>query len=320
MDLEALRDEFTKKVDIFKHLEEEALFIIKTSLTERGIKIHDISSRIKEFESFIQKAERKQLENPFEEIKDIVGIRIVCLFLSDIPLIADAIRQSFKVLSEDNKIEDCEVSSFGYLSFHFIVSLKEECSGPRYDQVKGVPVEIQVRTIAMHAWATISHYLDYKTDVDVPKDLRRDFFALSGLFFVADKHFEMFFRSAKESRDKMSATPKKVLIQSNHEINLDSLSAYLAAKFPDRERADPLRISGLISELRKKGFRTISEVDKFIEEKMKEALSLEKSMSEENLIRDSDNEGRPTDRYMDIGIVRVMLYPQRYYKILPRKK
>ncbi|MBI4489516.1 MAG: hypothetical protein HY694_10565 [Deltaproteobacteria bacterium] len=54
-----------------------------------------------------------------------------------------------------------------------------------------VPFEIQIRTIAQDAWASISHYLDYKKESDIPAQLRRDFYALSGLFYVADRHFAM---------------------------------------------------------------------------------------------------------------------------------
>jgi len=57
----------------------------------------------------------------------------------------------------------------------------------------------------MHAWSIISHYLDYKTPNAVPSELKRDFNALSGLFYVADQHFEMFFKSSKASRKKASA-------------------------------------------------------------------------------------------------------------------
>ena len=98
-------------------------------------------SRVKETESFIGKVKRKESKKPFEEIQDVVGLRIVCLFLSDITDIGETIRNSFSV-SEDNKIEGHEVSSFGYLSLHFVATMKEECSGPRYDRIVGIPFEI----------------------------------------------------------------------------------------------------------------------------------------------------------------------------------
>jgi len=95
-----------------------------------------------------------------------VGLRVVCLFLSDIERVAKVVKESFEVLEEDNKIEGREISSFGYMSFHFTVQMKRSFSGPRYDAIASIPFEIQVRTIAMDAWATTSHYLDYKSDVD----------------------------------------------------------------------------------------------------------------------------------------------------------
>jgi putative GTP pyrophosphokinase len=64
-------------------------------------------------------------------------------------------------------------------------------SGPRYDPLKHLRFEVQVRTIVMDAGAAVSHHLDYKGGTSVPSELRKDFYALSGLFYVADQHFEV---------------------------------------------------------------------------------------------------------------------------------
>ena len=136
--------------------------------------------------------------NPLEEINEIVGIRIICLFLSDIAKITEIIRSQFVFRSEDNKIDGKDLSSFGYMYVHFIVSMPEY-TGPRYESLHSRAFEIQVRTLAMDAWSTISHYLDYKTEADIPKELRRDFYALSGLFYVADTHFQMFFKAREQA-------------------------------------------------------------------------------------------------------------------------
>src|SRR5207237_2679158 len=107
------------------------------------------------------------LKDPLNEIHDTVGIRVVCLFLSDIARVGALIRERFSVLVEDNRIEGTDVSSFGYMSLHFDVTMKQEHKGPRYDSISGLPFEIQVRTIAMDAWANVSHHLDYKSDKDL---------------------------------------------------------------------------------------------------------------------------------------------------------
>jgi putative GTP pyrophosphokinase len=142
------------------------------------------------------------MKNPIKEMNDIVGLRVICLFLSDIQKIADVIRQDFAVVSEDNKIDVKDETSFGYMSFHLIVTIKPDYRGPRYDSLNYRKFEIQIRTIAMDAWSSVSHHLDYKTDADIPKDLKRDFNALSVLFYGADKHFEMFFKACQDEIEK----------------------------------------------------------------------------------------------------------------------
>jgi putative GTP pyrophosphokinase len=243
MDIEKYTHEFQDKTPNYRHLEGEALYIVKGALDQTDIKLHSITSRVKKIESFLDKIQRKQSGKPFEEIQDIVGLRVICLFLSDISGIRDVIRGAFLVLTEDNKIDEADVSSFGYMSVHFIVTMKKEYVGPRYDHIANMPFEIQVRTIAMDAWANVSHYLEYKSETDVPTDLRRDFYALSGLFYVADKHFEMFFRSRNESREQLAEAFAEVAPPLHEEINLDSLAAYLVNKFPDRRHSSAKDLS-----------------------------------------------------------------------------
>lgn len=296
MDIETLTYEFQRRVPLYEQLETEGLFILKQALSHSSIKLHSVTSRVKKLESFLDKAQRKELKVPIDEIQDVVGLRVVCLFLSDIAPIGELIKNSFLILGEDDKVEGTEVSSFGYMSVHFIAMMKEEYVGPRYNYIAKIPFEIQVRTIAMDAWANVSHYLEYKSEEDVPTDLKRDFYALSGLFYVADKHFEMFYGSRKHSQEKMAeffeaATPEA---KAQQEINLDSLSAYLNTKFPDKKHADSARVSRLVSELTSAGYKTIGEIDQIIE-----------TGSEAFQLYEEENPPIPDGRFTDVGIVRV---------------
>jgi len=295
INLDELRRELSAKQGVYLQLKDEARFILERAIEVTEIKLHSITDRVKTVDSFIDKVQRKQSKKPFDEIRDIVGLRVICLFLSDIERIGEMIRSSFKVLEEDNKVEGSEVSSFGYMSVHFIATMRPEHSGPRYDSIANLPFEIQVRTIAMDAWANVSHYLDYKTDKDVPSDLRRDFYALSGLFYVADRHFEMFFLSRQASQEKMTelfekATPE---IQAEQEINLDSLTAYMNVKMPDRKHSPPRDVSELVDELQEAGYKSIGEVDRLLDSTLEAFKVYEK------------DHGRKPKYYSDIGVVRV---------------
>lgn len=312
-ELQFKRDEIMKEYESnkfkYKELETEIKYILDRKLEERDIKIHSILSRIKKFNSFFDKLERKNAEDPFSDITDIVGTRVVCLFKSDINKIGDCIRECFDVKSEDNKIDgDNEnVASFGYMSFHFIAQLKDQYTGPRYDHLKGLKFEIQVRTISMDAWANISHYLDYKSENDIPEKLEKDFHALSGLFYIADTHFEMFVESSHKSQavkekevEKMLSTGENDL--ADEKLDLDTLRSYLKQKFKGRLVADTTlesneskAVSKLLSELLNGGYDTLTKLD--------DAMN----KSHEAFVAYETKYAKP-GHYRGVGVVRVSLY------------
>ncbi|HDL01318.1 MAG TPA: hypothetical protein ENH23_03700, partial [candidate division Zixibacteria bacterium] len=177
-----------------------------TSIAKKRIKIHSVTNRIKEVDSLLDKMRRKKIPDPFDEIHDLVGFRVVCLFLSDLDELKNLFKAEFDVFDEDDKIKDEELNIFGYMSVHLKARLKPsdffEISIDK--TILNLPFEIQIITIAQEAWASISHYLDYKKDSDFSDNLKRDFHALSGLFYVADTHFGMLKQEQrKQIIDKM---------------------------------------------------------------------------------------------------------------------
>lgn len=260
--LEDLAKKYEAILPNLKQTQEEVDFVIKQAVAKSDIKIHSIQSRIKQLPSLQNKAgllEIEESDKVLSEVKDILGFRIICLFLSEIEPLSDLIEESFEVLYQDNKIDGSEISSFGYFSVHFICKLKSEYQGPRYDSIKDVEFEIQVRTISMDAWANISHYLDYKSEIEIPKDLKRDFYALSGLFYVADTHFEMFFKN-KKAQAKIAK--QEITNKSDTDINFETVEAYINSKFKNRKNAESDSISKLTQELIGYGFKTINELDR----------------------------------------------------------
>lgn len=295
--MEKLESKFRSLKPAFHRLEEEAKFILGTSLNKAGIKSHSLVSRVKVFESFRDKIVRKNITDPFENIDDLVGVRVVCLLRSDIPKLGQLIHKEFTVLAEDNKLDGVEVNAFGYQSVHFVVRLPQSCTGPRYDGLHDLRLEIQVRTLAMDAWAALSHYLDYKSESDVPKELRKDFFALSGLFYVADTHFEMFYAARQQSKiaaqDTVYATPMH-----DQELNLDTATAYLSKRYPDREHCAPQDLSELISQLFAAGYTTL--------DKLHLALEATADAFAQHEV-DNPPGSRKGNKYTDVGVVRLSL-------------
>lgn len=269
------RQDYRANTSRYELLKGEVEFALNRELEARDIKTHSVTARVKTEESLADKVERKEYEKPLVDAEDIVGARVVVLFLSDLPRAEDAIRGLFDVLGTEDKIEAQDPSSFGYMSRHYTARIKTEHTGPRYDSIRDIVFEVQLRTILMDAWANVSHYLAYKGDASIPEELRRDFYALSGLFYVADKHFEMFFSQALDvqhevSREIREGAPQPVL------LNLDTLAALLRARLGSRTESSREHISALLEELLELGYRSTADVDALLAETRDQVIDYER--------------------------------------------
>jgi putative GTP pyrophosphokinase len=292
----------------YRQLADEIVHALNHELSEAGVKIHAISSRVKCRESIEAKLRRADQKNGLMYLfdlepryhfglKDVVGVRIVCMFLSQIEQIVELVRRTFDVIEEDRKTHSVDVASFGYMSDHLICELGSAFKGPRYDAVKGVAFELQVRTIAMDAWAAVSHHLDYKSEFGVPAELKRDFHALSGLFYVADTHFEMFSNQVGEFRQRL----KEIEVTADGkpvQLNQDVLHSYLLKTFPDREAADGESIEEFLAEVLAAGYTSVQDVDRDIRRGLP---ALENGEREDPPY---DDDGNDATRFTSIGAAR----------------
>jgi putative GTP pyrophosphokinase len=287
----------------FQSLCDESLFILKPALTASGIRIAMLDHRLKTEESFVGKAIAREVKDP-DSITDVAGIRVVCLFLSDLPRLGDIVRDNFDVISVDDKIEGLRVSEFGYMSVHYLVRMKPSHRGPRYTPIAGLPLEIQTRTLLMHSWANVSHFLSYKSDTDIPEDLRRDFYAISGLFYMADKHFELFFEASVKSRAAAIKSLESANPELTQAVNLDSMTAYLAWKFPRRSDPGSQAISDLVSQVVASGYETLEAINEVVDRVKQDFLAHEKTHPP-GLPAQEKPPGKR--RYSRVGVVRVSL-------------
>lgn len=134
--------------------------------------IHHIESRLKSPGSIAKKMKMKGLpvtaESIAENIRDIAGIRVICNYIDDIYRVADLLtgQDDVTLVRVRDYIKNPKPS--GYKSLHLIVEIPIFLS----TGAKPIPVEIQIRTIAMDFWASLEHKLKYKTDNQVSEELR----------------------------------------------------------------------------------------------------------------------------------------------------
>jgi len=136
--------------------------------------IHHVQSRLKTFESIMEKAGRYGIEDPLNnldivrrEILDIAGIRVVCNYEEDLATMSGLLLSQEDI--EMIKVKDyCDSpKESGYRSMHVVVAV------PVYlvNKKKMVPVEIQFRSVMMDAWASLEHELRYKNKGSLAQDI-----------------------------------------------------------------------------------------------------------------------------------------------------
>ena len=178
-DVRVLRDQFADFMLGYKFAIDE--IITKINILREDFNhaneynpIEHINSRLKSLESVLEKVQRKNyamnLASIRENVLDIAGVRVVCSFISDIGAIRDMLVGQSDITLLDERDYITHRKPNGYQSLHLIVSIPVFRAG-RTDLM---PVEIQIRTIAMDFWASLEHKIYYKYRGEVPATLRSE--------------------------------------------------------------------------------------------------------------------------------------------------
>ncbi len=167
-----IKDEFSQTIDPILRMYNAALCattarleIIEDEFQYRKLRcpIHHIDTRLKSAKSILGKLEKKDLALTLgaacNNIYDIAGIRVVCSYIKDVYLIRDRIMAQDDIYIMQIKDYIQEPKPNGYRSLHMVIRV------PVYfmNKKQMVPVELQIRTLAMDLWASLEHDIKYKS-------------------------------------------------------------------------------------------------------------------------------------------------------------
>ena len=155
--------------------------------------IHHMERRLKSPESIEEKLQRYgkeiSIESARENIMDIAGIRVVCNFIDDVYAIADMLMEQndITLIAKKDYIENPKDN--GYRSLHLVLSV------PVFllNGCESVPVEVQIRTVAMDFWASLEHQLRYKKGKELPTKINFELKACAEVSAKLDKRMQGLF-------------------------------------------------------------------------------------------------------------------------------
>ena len=182
----------------FKVLSEEL------SLQSDHNPIETIKTRLKKPESILEKASSRNIalnpedleqgiialnpEDLEQGINDIAGVRVICSFVSDIYMLADALlkQDDITLIRRKDYIQNPKPN--GYRSLHLIVEIPIFL----HDRKRLMKVEVQLRTIAMDWWASSEHKIRYKKKLSesVLQEIDQDLLECAGIGAMLDAKME----------------------------------------------------------------------------------------------------------------------------------
>ncbi|MCD0419758.1 hypothetical protein LOC51_21295 [Rubrivivax sp. JA1024] len=164
------------------------------------VPVHSLSFRVKTREGCLEKFDRKYRDaleegggkySIIDRISDLIGIRVVLYYQSDIDLVAQVLTRELEKISETDKIKSLDQLDgvFGYRARHFDVRLNEDRRHKsEYRRYSDLQFEVQVRTVVQDAWSVLDHQIKYKKNI--PISMKRRISMLAALFELADYEFQ----------------------------------------------------------------------------------------------------------------------------------
>ncbi|MHA3018667.1 GTP pyrophosphokinase [Mycobacterium sp. BMJ-28] len=141
-----------------------------------------VSGRAKEVASFASKCLRKEYTDPWNQVTDKVGVRIIVSDSNNIAAVVNLLSERYETVRIENKDEELrEHEQIGYGGVHMQIRLEADA------ETTGGECEIQVRTAAQNVWSEMSHKLLYKPGVEPDAETQRALLRLAVLMEIFDE-------------------------------------------------------------------------------------------------------------------------------------
>lgn len=327
--LESLGAQYKEIAPLASRFMDEVTRQLHQLVTEKKVSLSfPIQSRVKQWDSIVEKIERKALRlNRLQELSDLVGLRIILQFKRDINTVCDLITAKFSILEQYDTQDRLREDQFGYSSIHFVIELLETwLAVPTMANMKGFKAEIQVRTTAQHIWAEASHTLQYKHAESVPPPVRRAMYRVSALLETIDLEFERVLEQRQTYRSRSTTSSQ------DETLNTDLLEEMLDQLLPPaNKKNNEEQYSELLEDLQAFGIENQSLLRNLLCKNKDAILRADKDMVEKyehgslSLMRQSISTATRIMEgvfYTHVGLVREALqheYGERFRKYIINK-
>jgi len=235
---------YKKSISVYEKLTEAIKQILSSIVEQENVQCAlPIQARTKDIASFLEKVDRKQYKDPFSQMTDLTGSRIVLYFEDDVRFMKDVVADKF-VIDFDKSVDRKEKlppSQFEYAGVNYVASLpKDHPLLAEHPEFKGKLFEIQIMTLCQLSWEEMQRKIEYKAEDLVSTLVSRRLSMLCALFELADVEFQYLMQRGIEELLGQPITLRSMRIYSNKARSIgkaisDGMKTGVLSKSPPEE-------------------------------------------------------------------------------------
>lgn len=163
--------------------------------------IHSMCSRVKSPQSIIRKLRERNIpisfNNAKKSLRDIAGVRVICCYVDDIYRLAELLKKQDDIQMIEEKDYIRQPKANGYRSLHLVMEVPVYLANGKVF----IPVEVQIRTVAMDFWASLEHSLHYKAQSEIPGFIVDELKNCADVIASTDARMQEIFKAVNLLRD-----------------------------------------------------------------------------------------------------------------------
>lgn len=224
---ERLVKSYKENISVYEKLTKATEYLLSSIVERENIECaFPISARTKNILSFLEKVDRKGYKDPFADMTDITGLRIVLYSEDDISFMKDIIHERFSV-DEKRSIDKKEYlgrNQFGYSGMNYVVSLRDDDPiVAEHAEFGERAFEIQLLTPCQLVWSEMQRKIEYKAEDLVSPMINRRLTMLCALFELAHLEFQYLLEKGIEELLGLPITLRSLRIYIDKSKNVKSV-------------------------------------------------------------------------------------------------
>jgi len=235
-------------------------------------------TRVKELWAILDKAKNRrfQIKETILELPDIIGVRVMPLFVREINRVADIIRENFEVVDTYFPQDKVSGNACTQSCLQMVFRLPEDWFvTPQMKKFKDLRVELQVRSIPQHNRSQVLSLLQYKQEPNIPRELKPSINRISALLELVDIEIE---RLLYERDNYLETIPGIMEVSDDYILNVDVLRYILDLHLPEANRSIKENYWGLLENLIVLDLNTKNTLLEIIENYKARALEIDKAV------------------------------------------